>query len=246
MPAAVTAPTASGAEAECPENRVKALDVLSWPRVGVRSPESPDRHWERWPRYDGKAVGTALARYYDPAIAQFLSRDPDVASTLSPYAYVAGDPLNAVDPAGLGNQPIAPAPSFEGPNYQYNGVTCNGQLTFAAALPTGDVPFPYVSGQKGGQPVKLPGAQGWRDAYGNRWVWDPNKNEWDVQHPNGTHTNVGTNGEITHGADNFPSQPQNFQLQLPTVNQSIFPVAATGSVSILLIIAIVALAPVGA
>jgi RHS repeat-associated protein len=96
----VTAPTASGAEAECPENRVKALDVLSWPRVGVRSPESPDRHWERWPRYDGKAVGTALARYYDPSTAQFLSVDPDVATTLSPYGYVQGNPLNGTDPSG--------------------------------------------------------------------------------------------------------------------------------------------------
>jgi RHS repeat-associated protein len=101
MPAAVTAPTASGAEAECPENRVKALDVLTWPRVGVRSPESPDRRWENRPRYDGKAVGTVLARYYDPATGQFLSVDPDVATTLSPYGYLAGNPLNAGDPSGL-------------------------------------------------------------------------------------------------------------------------------------------------
>ena len=42
-----------------------------------------------------------LARYYDPPIAQFLTLDPDVASTLSPYGYVAGDPLNSADPTGL-------------------------------------------------------------------------------------------------------------------------------------------------
>jgi RHS repeat-associated protein len=100
MPAAVTAPTASGAEAECPENRVKALDVLSWPCVRVRSPESPDRRWGNRPRYGGKAVGTVLARYYDPATAQFLTVDPDVDTTLSPYGYVAGDPLNDTDPSG--------------------------------------------------------------------------------------------------------------------------------------------------
>jgi RHS repeat-associated protein len=41
------------------------------------------------------------ARYYDPATAQFLTVDPDVAATLSPYGYVAGDPLNAGDPSGL-------------------------------------------------------------------------------------------------------------------------------------------------
>ena len=42
------------------------------------------------------------ARYYDPTTAQFLSVDPDVATTLSPYGYVYGDPLNASDPTGLG------------------------------------------------------------------------------------------------------------------------------------------------
>jgi RHS repeat-associated protein len=120
MPAAVTAPTASGAEAECPENRVKALDVLSWPRIGVRSPESPDRRWESWPRYDGKAVGTVLARYYDPTVGQFLTVDPMVASTLAPYGYVAGDPLNASDPSG---ECIAAVPCPEpGPAPTWNGT----------------------------------------------------------------------------------------------------------------------------
>jgi len=103
MPATSTAPTASGAEAGCPENRVKALDVLTWPRVGVPSPESPDRRRENRPRYDGKAVGTVLARYYDPATAQFLTVDPDAAITLSAYGYVRGNPLNASDPGGLTN-----------------------------------------------------------------------------------------------------------------------------------------------
>jgi RHS repeat-associated protein len=40
------------------------------------------------------------ARYYDPATAQFTTRDPLVSKTRSPYAYVAGDPLNAIDPSG--------------------------------------------------------------------------------------------------------------------------------------------------
>jgi RHS repeat-associated protein len=40
------------------------------------------------------------ARYYDPTTAQFLTRDPMVASTRSPYAYVGGNPLNATDPSG--------------------------------------------------------------------------------------------------------------------------------------------------
>ncbi len=41
------------------------------------------------------------ARYYDPATAQFVSRDPAVATMLSPYRYVSGDPVNATDPLGL-------------------------------------------------------------------------------------------------------------------------------------------------
>ena len=50
-------------------------------------------------------VGVAtpvLARYYDPSTGQFLSVDTDVATTLSPYGYVAGNPLNDTDPTGLG------------------------------------------------------------------------------------------------------------------------------------------------
>jgi len=40
------------------------------------------------------------ARYYDPATAQFLTVDPRVATTLSPYGYLAGNPLNGTDPSG--------------------------------------------------------------------------------------------------------------------------------------------------
>jgi RHS repeat-associated protein len=41
------------------------------------------------------------ARYYDPATAQFLSRDPKLSSTWAPYAYVANNPLNSADPSGM-------------------------------------------------------------------------------------------------------------------------------------------------
>jgi len=40
-------------------------------------------------------------RYYDPASYQFLSIDPKVGTTLQPYAFVGGDPLNDTDPLGL-------------------------------------------------------------------------------------------------------------------------------------------------
>lgn len=42
------------------------------------------------------------ARYYDPATAQFVSHDPLEIVTKQPYAYTADDPLNAIDPSGLG------------------------------------------------------------------------------------------------------------------------------------------------
>ncbi len=43
----------------------------------------------------------AVNRYYDPSTYQFLSIDPKVGTTLQPYAFVGGDPLNATDPLGL-------------------------------------------------------------------------------------------------------------------------------------------------
>jgi RHS repeat-associated protein len=51
-------------------------------------------------------------RYYDPQTGQFLSVDPMVDETEQPYAYVAGDPVNLVDPLGLdgwGWNPISDA-----------------------------------------------------------------------------------------------------------------------------------------
>lgn len=40
-------------------------------------------------------------RYYDPSTYQFLSIDPKVATTMQPYAFVDGDPLNETDPLGF-------------------------------------------------------------------------------------------------------------------------------------------------
>ena len=41
------------------------------------------------------------ARYYDPSTGQFLTVDPDVAFTWSPYGYAAGNPVNRLDPSGV-------------------------------------------------------------------------------------------------------------------------------------------------
>ena len=43
------------------------------------------------------------ARVYDPATAQFLTVDPMEAITGAPYNYVGDNPLNEIDPTGLGD-----------------------------------------------------------------------------------------------------------------------------------------------
>lgn len=42
-----------------------------------------------------------LNRYYDPTVGQFLSIDPEVKTTLQPYAYTQGNPVSQTDPTGL-------------------------------------------------------------------------------------------------------------------------------------------------
>jgi hypothetical protein len=46
-------------------------------------------------------TSSAVGRYYDPTTGQFISVDPDVASTGAPYAFVGSDPVNASDPTGM-------------------------------------------------------------------------------------------------------------------------------------------------
>lgn len=43
----------------------------------------------------------AIHRYYDPTTATWLTIDPAVSSTMQPYQYVHGDPLDRTDPLGL-------------------------------------------------------------------------------------------------------------------------------------------------
>ena len=46
-----------------------------------------------------RASDGSINRYYDPTTAQFLSVDPAVGLTGSPYANTGGDPINGVDSA---------------------------------------------------------------------------------------------------------------------------------------------------
>jgi hypothetical protein len=91
----------------------------------------------------------------------------------------------------------------------------------ASRLPRGgNYPFVPKKGQSVDNPKSLTRKSGrFVDSDGNEWQWDPVKGEWDVQHKipgskKTSHTNVGEDGEITHGEDNFPRKPR------PKGNQS--------------------------
>jgi RHS repeat-associated protein len=61
-------------------------------------------------QYYDQALGAydLRARWYDPGSAQFLSVDPLVAATETPFGYAGGDPVNFSDPTGLwGWNPIS-------------------------------------------------------------------------------------------------------------------------------------------
>ena len=47
-----------------------------------------------------RAITSVVNRYYDPATDQFLSIDPDVATTNQPYVFTNDNPLNFTDPSG--------------------------------------------------------------------------------------------------------------------------------------------------
>lgn len=68
---------------------------------GARNRRAP-RH-AGYDRYDPETGLLYLVnRYYDPQTAQFLSVDPLVGITQSPFGYVYDDPINGTDPLGLG------------------------------------------------------------------------------------------------------------------------------------------------
>ena len=56
--------------------------------------------------YDqGSKLYYMRARYYDPGLGRFLSEDPSgISGGLNLYAYTGNDPINRLDPTGLGEQ----------------------------------------------------------------------------------------------------------------------------------------------
>jgi Domain of unknown function (DUF6531) len=67
----------------------------------------------------------------------------------------------------------------------------------------------YVPPRSKGGDIPRDRQGGFVDRGGNSWRWDGKKGEWDVQHPDGSHTNVGPDGKVTHGPNNFPKGSRN-------------------------------------
>jgi len=66
----------------------------------VRDPEPA--LWPHTQTYtDPDGLLYLINRYYNPATGQFLSVDPDVATTGEPYGYAGGNPVDNADPDGL-------------------------------------------------------------------------------------------------------------------------------------------------
>jgi RHS repeat-associated protein len=62
---------------------------------------------------EGNGLYYMRARYYDPEVGRFISKDPiGLEGGINLYAYVGGNPLNYIDPLGLtpGQPPIDPYP----------------------------------------------------------------------------------------------------------------------------------------
>ena len=81
------------------------------------------------------------ARYYDPSTAQFLTVDPLVGTTQSPYGYTGDNPLNGTDPLGLWTH---------GYCFQLSGAATTG-----AADPSGSVAGCIMDDGEGHQGVAL-------------------------------------------------------------------------------------------
>lgn len=71
------------------------------PSKRAHGPLSPPRRRRRSSRESTRRRRGLLNRYYDPSSNQFLSIDPEVATTGQPYTYTGDDPLNSTDPLGL-------------------------------------------------------------------------------------------------------------------------------------------------
>jgi hypothetical protein len=117
-----------------------------------------------------------------------------VAQTGEPYAFTGDDPLNSTDPLGLQK------------GWWIKGNHWHKNFVEGARFLPGEGSRYYVPPTKGrGSPVIVDGVP--VDRKGNEWEYAKKSAahggaQWDVQHQNGTHTNVYVDGN-TRGKINF-------------------------------------------
>jgi hypothetical protein len=191
-------------EGETPEQKTKGLsDVRTQAKSAIeeirKTLEDPENlgKWKADPRAkaDLDAKLREVDKMYEDAVkgAEDISNDPeltDLAREEFDNVRTKAEMLKSeVDSATAPEPDLAePRPGLKYPQNM---------------LPTGG-DYPYRSPRADGEIVHNPRGEGYQDAKGDVWIVDPTKArvgkffEWDVQHPDGTHTNVGSDGTITH------------------------------------------------
>jgi RHS repeat-associated protein len=173
-------------------------------------------------------------RYYDPSTYQFLSIDPKVGTTLQPYAFVGGDPLNDTDPLGLQR------------GWWIRGSRVVKAGTRGARFLPGEGERHFVpKGYKGdrGDPeprfVHTDHGHGFEDSKGNIWTeprpkpsGDDGGPHWDVEsnlgRGNVVHTNVAVDGNVI-GPDRIPTSAGRGEKFVPTFEDPMSVDPSTGA-----------------
>jgi len=160
-------------------------------------------------------VSLIVAAVAASGMAQQVSRavEHSVASVLAGKSAVSGAPGSGGVPGGSGGVPggsggvpgVNGAPAAAAAGAAGAGAANRGPQS--DRLPSGGQ-RPYVPPKKAhGKPQRVRGG-GFEDASGNVWKWDPSGHagpHWDVEHPDGSHTNVAPDGTVI-GKDNFPNK----------------------------------------
>ncbi len=132
----------------------------------------PDDHGFLGQPTDSTGLDYFNNRYYDPATGQFMSVDPLVASTRTPYLYGNGNPVTFSDPGGLSGT------GWSGSVSANTCLSCTGETTKSSGVwtstPYDRVPFKTRSNSLKQVESSLPVITGLRIIGGGKssdWLW---------------------------------------------------------------------------